>query len=224
MGYAVSTKRSSTVSSLKTKKHSVSNTISDSFTFSLSLSLSLFFYCILLYSPPSAKYQAHLPLRVSREVINETVERKGVSCTHVDALRFFAQDALPLNNFGVLERSDQVTLEQPACVHANMDLLKIALKLQPFCDTTLLGRVLSVALEARKLDVAASPYDASEYDLGVIPIDTPDGRAEYRTQQRLLMTKVQPVRQALYHSYSNFLSLAFDDTILEKGSGRLPSS
>ena len=38
--------------------------------------------------PPSAKYQAHLPLRVSRETINKVVERKGVHCTHVDALRW----------------------------------------------------------------------------------------------------------------------------------------
>ena len=36
--------------------------------------------------PPSGKYQSHMPLRVSREVINEAVERRGISCTHVDAV------------------------------------------------------------------------------------------------------------------------------------------
>lgn len=174
-------------------------------------------------TPPSGKYQAHLPLRVSRKVINDTVERKGVSCTHVDALRFFASDALPLNKFGgPLERSDQIKLEQPACVHAHMDLLKIALKLNPFGDSILLQRVLQVALEARKMDVAASPYDASEYGLGVIAIDTPEGRAEYRKQQKSLMYRVEPVRQALLNSYNNFLALAFDDNTLELGSNRLP--
>lgn len=66
--------------------------------------------------PPSSKYQSHLPLRVCRDIINETVERKGISCTHVDALRFFAPAAGPLNHHGAsLERMDQLRLEQPAC-------------------------------------------------------------------------------------------------------------
>ncbi|CAJ1936477.1 unnamed protein product [Cylindrotheca closterium] len=174
--------------------------------------------------PPSGQYQAHLPLRVSREVINETVERKGVSCTHVDALRFFAQDALPLNKFGgSLKRDDQVKLEQPACVHAHMDLLKVALKLTPFGDAQLLQSVLEMALEARKLDVAASPYDASAYGVGVIPIDTPEGRGQYREDQMKLMKRVEPVRKSLLRAYSNLLQIAFDDSILELGKTRLPS-
>ena len=64
--------------------------------------------------PPSAKYQSHLPLRASQETINAAVERRGISCTHVDALRFFAKDALPLNR-DVLSREDQVRVEQPGC-------------------------------------------------------------------------------------------------------------
>jgi hypothetical protein len=44
--------------------------------------------------PPSAKYQSQLPLRISRSVINEAVERRGISCTHVDALRYFSPAAL----------------------------------------------------------------------------------------------------------------------------------
>ena len=63
--------------------------------------------------PPSAKYQNHLKLRVSQQVINQAVERKGISCTHVDALRFFAPAAGPLNHHGAsLERTDQLRLEQ----------------------------------------------------------------------------------------------------------------
>lgn len=139
-----------------------------------------------------------------------------------DALRFFAQDALPLNKFGgSLQRDDQVRLEQPACVHAHMDLLKVALKLTPFGDPVLLQRVLQVALEARKLDVEASPYDASDYGLGVVAVDTPEGRTEYRNRQRKLMKQVEPVRRDLYHSYSNFLRIAFDEAILEQGNTRL---
>lgn len=64
--------------------------------------------------PPSGKYQTHLSLRVDQSTINASVERRGVSCTHVDALRYFADDALSLN-FVQLDREDQVRVEQPGC-------------------------------------------------------------------------------------------------------------
>ena len=141
-----------------------------------------------------------------------------------DTLRFFAEDALPLNKFGgPLKRDDQSRLEQPACVHAHMDLLKLALKLTPFGDPQLLQSVLEVALEARKLDVAASPYDASSYGVGVVAIDTPEGRNQYRDEQMKLMKRVEPVRKSLLGAYSNLLRIAFDDTILDLGKTRLPS-
>ena len=169
--------------------------------------------------PPSLKYQAHLPLRVSRQVINDTVERKGVSCTHVDALRFFAPSAGPLNHHGAsLVREDQLRLEQPACVHAQMDLLKIVLRLQPFCDAALLVRVLELSMDARRLDVAASPYDATDFGVGVVPVDTEDGRAQYRKEQRVLMERAEPIRKELLAAYDIFLELAFEEEVsrLEK--------
>lgn len=172
--------------------------------------------------PPSGKYQGHLSLRVSRETINQTVERKGLRCTHVDALRFFAPAAAPLNKEGsALERRDQLRLEQPACVHAHMDLLKIALKLTPHCDPGLLARVLEVALAARALDVGASPYDASFYGtekrpVPVVPVETPEGRALYRELQIGLMETAEPVRRALLQNYNLFLQLSFTDEQLER--------
>eukprot|EP00957_Ditylum_brightwellii_P183829 14002538-Ditylum_brightwellii.AAC.1 len=58
--------------------------------------------------PPSSKYQKHIHLRVNRDTINAVVERRGIDCTHVDALRFFAPAAAPLNRLGsTLERRDQ---------------------------------------------------------------------------------------------------------------------
>ena len=67
--------------------------------------------------PASSKYQSHLSLRIPREVISATVERKGVRCTHVDALRFFAPAAAPLNHHGAsLDRTQQLQLENPGCV------------------------------------------------------------------------------------------------------------
>lgn len=161
--------------------------------------------------PPSAKYQGHLPLRVDQQVINEAVERKGVSCTHVDALRYFAPAAGPLNHHGFkLERIDQLRLEQPACVHAHMDLLKILLRLQPFCEAELLQRVLEIALKARRLDVAASPYDVSSYGVDTVAVESKNGRAQYRTEQLALMKAAAPVREDLLKAYDIFLEAAFD--------------
>lgn len=165
--------------------------------------------------PTSASYQKSLPLRVSRTVINDTVERRGVQCTHVDALRFFAPAAGPLNKHGMeLARTDQLRLEQKGCVHAHMDLLKIGLKLGCFMDSTLMADILEVTLDARTLDVAASPYDASVYGLDAIPVETTDGRRRYREEQIRLMRRAEPVRRRLLDAYEVFLMLAFDESLL----------
>lgn len=172
-------------------------------------------------APPSAKYQAHMNLRVSRETINKAVERRGISCTHVDALRYFAPAAGPLNRHGAtIQRTDQLQLEQKGCVHAHMDLLKHALRLQPFIDPLLLERVLNIALESRRLDVAASPYDATAYGVGVVPVETEEGRKEYRKQQMALMERAEPVRQDLLEAYDLFLKMAFDEDITARAATR----
>lgn len=166
--------------------------------------------------PPSAKYQRHLPLRVSREVINAAVERRGVSCTHVDALRYFAPAAAPLNKHGAtLQRSQQPSLEQPACVHAAMDLLKIALKLHPWMSSEILGDALEVAIASRTLDVVASPYDLRSYGLEPICIETDEGRQEFREAQVQLMERVVPVRARLLEAYDAFLEVGFDHRTVE---------
>mmetsp|Transcript_15670 Transcript_15670/g.32537 ORF Transcript_15670/g.32537 Transcript_15670/m.32537 type:complete len:93 (+) Transcript_15670:452-730(+) len=88
-----------------------------------------------------------------------------------------------------------------------MDLLKIALKLGPFCNAELYRRVLSVAIEARSLDVAASPYDArTKYGIEAIPIETPRGRKEYKRRQTALMKRTEPIRKDLLENYERFLS------------------
>jgi hypothetical protein len=168
--------------------------------------------------PPSGKYQSHLSLRVDRDTITRTVERKGIHCTHVDALRFFSPAAGPLNHHGSsLTRTDQLQLEQPACVHAHMDLLKIVLRLQPFCGAETVATILELALQARRLDVAASPYDATRYGVGVVPVETSSGRAQYRKEQRELMERAEPIRQDLLQAYDTFLALAFDEEALALG-------
>ena len=174
--------------------------------------------------PPSGKYQSHMPLRVSREIINATVERRGIHCTHVDALRFFAPAAAPLNHHGAqLERMDQLRLEQRGCVHAHMDLLKISTRLQPFVDASIVADTLETALIARRLDVEASPYDVkTTYGLDVVAVETPEGREEYRRRQKKLTKRAERVRMRLLSAYDIFLELAFDDDILT-GADRNPA-
>ena len=92
-----------------------------------------------------------------------------------------------------------------------MDLLKIGLRLQPFCDADLMRRVLQISMDARRLDVAASPYDSTAYGVGIVPIETKEGRAQYRAEQRLLMERAKPIREELLEAFNVFLKLAFDE-------------
>ena len=162
--------------------------------------------------PRSSKYQSHLKLRIDQETLNETVEQNTLFCSHVDAYKFF-KEALPKNQFGkrrlptAEERPEWLLQsEQPACVHTTMDLLKMAMKLGPFCDPNLFCRVLEVVVDARSLDVAASPYDVMDYGVDPIPIETPQGRNEYKQNQLELMKKAHPIRRDLLQNYQQFLS------------------
>jgi len=92
-----------------------------------------------------------------------------------------------------------------------MDLLKIALKLQPFVDGYLIGDVLEVAIKARRLDVEASPYDAREYGAGIVAVETLEGRKIYKERQRALMEESEPVRIRLLQAYEDFMELAFEE-------------
>ncbi len=170
--------------------------------------------------PPSSKYQSHLKLRIDQKTLNETVEKNTLFCSHIDAWKFFAQEALPLNQFdkhsshessglpSAKERPEWLLRsEQPACVHTTMDLLKIAMKLGPFCEPDLFCRVLTLTVDARLLDVAASPYDAqTNYGVDPIPIETPEGRHEYKQRQMELMKRANPVRRDLLKNYEEFLA------------------
>lgn len=160
-------------------------------------------------------YQPHLPRRVSPSVIRKTVERQGVHCTHTQAMQYFTPDALKLNVYPKFQRTNQLQWEQPACVHAQMDLLQYACRLQPFCDADLFREILSIVLEARKLDVAASPYDASSYGLAPVPVETAEGRSLYRKRQAELMEQAQPLRQLLLDQYDCFIEAAFSPLEIE---------
>ncbi len=130
-----------------------------------------------------AEHRHPLPLRLGGRGTDEVVEAHRIRCTHVDAFRFFTPDAAPRNTLQPT-RETQPALEQPGCLHANMDLYKWALKLGPLVPGDLLLDCFELAREIRTTDMQASPYDVSSYGLEPVAIETPDGKAEYVRRQR----------------------------------------
>ncbi|WP_084385541.1 3-methyladenine DNA glycosylase [Rhodococcus sp. WMMA185] len=146
-----------------------------------------------------------VPLRLSHEDTDAVVESMPLRCTHYDAFRFFTPAAVP-RNATQLDRAGQVRSEQPGCLHAGMDLYKWAYKLVPLIDADLVVDCLEHALAARELDMAASPYDLSEYGYEPVPIETPSGRADYVRRQLQLAERAAPLRAALLERCRSLLS------------------
>lgn len=145
------------------------------------------------------RQQAHrhpLPLRLGQAGTDAVVEAHPVRCTHYDAVRFFTPAARPLNRLQP-ERATQLDLEQPGCLHANMDLVKVALKLGPACPGELLLDCLELARDIRVLDMAASPYDVTGLGHAPVAIETAEGRAEYVARQREFAERAEPLRARL---------------------------
>ena len=80
---------------------------------------------------PDQVRHSQQPLRLPIEDINNTVDDVGLRCTHLDAFRFFTDKAALRNNL-LPTRANQPNLEQPGCLHANMDLFKYAMWFQPY--------------------------------------------------------------------------------------------
>ena len=86
-----------------------------------------------------------------------------------------------------------------------MDLYKWAYKSSPWISSDLLLETLFFAIEAREIDMRASPYDLSDYGYPAIPIETPEGRREYETHQLALYQKGLPLREKLISALSAIL-------------------
>jgi hypothetical protein len=138
----------------------------------------------------------YLPLRVSPAEVSATVQEVGLRCTHIDAYRFFTPDAIPLNALAPT-RATQPDLEQPGCLHASMDLYKLASWFSPLVRSDLVMDCFENAAEARRLDMEASPYDVTGFGLDPIRVETPEGRREYVERQRRLMDTTAPLRAQL---------------------------
>lgn len=137
-----------------------------------------------------------LPLRLGAAGTNAVVEDHPIKCTHYDAFRFFTPAARPLN-LTVLSRETQPDNDQAGCVHVSMDLYKWALKLGPLVPGELLLDCFELAAQARRLDMEASPYDCRGLGFGVVPVETPEGKAEYVARQRELTAAAAPLRARL---------------------------
>ena len=152
-----------------------------------------------------------LPLRLGQQETDRVLGELGAHCTHYDAFRFFTPSGRPLND-RALTREDQLDLEQPGCLHANMDLYRIAYKLSPLVDSALVLACFLLARDIRDLDMAASPYDVSRYGLQPVQVETAVGRAEYAAAQRSFQDRAAPLRDHLRGAVDAVLAAAVPDT------------
>ncbi|WP_431892613.1 3-methyladenine DNA glycosylase [Micromonospora haikouensis] len=136
------------------------------------------------------------PLRLSPARTAEVVQERGVRCSHFDAYRFFTAPARPLNVL-TPTRERQHELEQPGCLHANMDLYKWAYKLSPLVPSELVADAFALAREIRTLDMRASPYDLAALGYPPVRVETPEGRAEYAAAQRGFAERTAGLRARL---------------------------
>lgn len=151
----------------------------------------------MVYRQESQQYRhARWPLRVTPEGVAAVVEAAPLRCTHVDAFRFYTEDAKPLNIVQPT-RATQVDMEQPGCLHAVMDLYKWCFRTYPAMGADLTADCFALAREVRVVDMRASPYDFRALGYAPIPIETSPGRAEYVEHQRDFAERGALLRQRL---------------------------
>lgn len=135
----------------------------------------------------------YLQLRLGAQGTDELVERSKIRCTHFDAFRFYAPQAATLNELRPT-RENQIDLEQPGCLHANMDLYKWAYKLVPLLPSELVMDCFELSWRIRTMDMQASPYDLQDWGYSPIRVETPGGRSEYAAAQRQFSEESQLLR------------------------------
>lgn len=153
----------------------------------------------MVYRQPAIRHQ-EVPLRLSRTDLDTFLESQQLACTHFDAFRFFSERAKPRNSMQ-LERTLTTELDQPACIHVNMDLYRFCYKVAPWIQSELLADAFALARSARELDMRASPYDLTEFGFEPILIESADGRAQYVRLQREIARLAEPVRERVLNAY-----------------------
>jgi hypothetical protein len=133
------------------------------------------------------------------------VESHRIACSHFDAFRFFTTPARSLN---LLEPTaeDRPAFEQPACLHAGMDLYKHAFRLAPLLPSELVADCFELARDIRVLDMRASPYDLADLGYEPVRVETPEGKQEYAAAQRRFAERGAPLRQRLIEECERLLA------------------
>ncbi len=158
----------------------------------------------MVYKADNVRHD-YLSLRMDEKELAEFVESRPLVCTHFDAFRFFTEEAKPQNKFE-LNRDNFARMEQPGCLHTNMDLYKWAFKMYPWISSETIREAFELAVETRLVDMKASPYDLRERGLEPIKIETDEGRKEYMSRQQDIFRQSQPIREQLIEEYQYLLS------------------
>jgi hypothetical protein len=160
----------------------------------------------MVYRQAAGRRHESWPLRLPAHRIEQIVEERGVRCSHFDAFRFFTPPARRLNVLSP-SRETQHALEQPGCLHANMDLYKWSYKLAPLVGSETVADCFELARDIRALDMRASPYDLSDLGYEPVRVESPDGRAAYAAAQRAFAERAAPLRARLIATVDNALAL-----------------
>jgi hypothetical protein len=145
-------------------------------------------------------------LRLGTAGTDEVVDGHRIACSHFDAYRFFTDRARPLNTLNPASH-DRAAFEQPACLHAGMDLYKHAFRLAPLVPSELVADCFELARDIRTLDMRASPYDLSALGYEPVRIETAEGKQEYAARQRQFARRGAPLRQQLVDECQRLLDV-----------------
>jgi hypothetical protein len=156
---------------------------------------------------PSQVRHASWPLRLGQAGTDAVVESHQIACSHFDAYRFFTPEAAPRNALRPT-RASQAAYEQPGCLHAGMDLYKWAMKLSSAVPSDLVVDCFELARDIRELDMRAAPYDLRELGYEPVPIESPEGKAQYVATQRTFSERGQALRERLVAAIDELLSLS----------------
>lgn len=150
---------------------------------------------------------ADWPLRLGPAGTDAVVEGHRIACSHFDAYRFFTPPARPLNTLSP-GRDDRPAFEQPACLHAGMDLYKHAFRLSPMIPSDLVADCFELAWDIRTLDMRAAPYDLLDLGFEPVRIETPEGKAAYVEAQRSFAERGRPLRERLIEECERLLAVS----------------
>ncbi|PXA05090.1 3-methyladenine DNA glycosylase [Coraliomargarita sinensis] len=151
------------------------------------------------------RHAEQLPLRLSQEETDAFVRSRPIACSHFDAFRFFSEPAKAFNRIQPTKET-RIRNEQCGCLHTNMDLYKLCGQCMPWLGSELMWQCFELAIEARKLDMRASPYDCRSLGFEPVKVETPAGRSEYEQQQRTLSERSQPIRREIIGGLKRILT------------------